>query len=184
MGSAENKTCDLCGLPLRYGNHTAAFGGQRLSFCCAGCRMVYAMLMEASESPDPSQFKQSDLYRRCVAAGVVPATEAELARANQSKPDAAALLPASADTQTLPLQLIVSGMWCPACSWVVETALEKVYGVTYAACDYSTDRLNCRYDPKKTDPGAIADAVGSLDTRFPHRAMMPAEPLRAGRLSA
>ena len=128
--------------------------------------MVYNMLMEASDSPDPSQFKQSDLYRRCVAAGVVPATEAELEQANQNPPDATALLSAAADPETLPLQYVVSGMWCPACSWVIETALRKAAGVRHATCDYSTDRLHCRYDPKHTDPGASPMPSAAWGTRF------------------
>ncbi len=162
MTTPRPDSCDLCGLPLRFGNYTAEYGAQRFAFCCAGCRMVYAMLMEASESPDPSQFKASDLYRRCLEAGVVPASEADLEPVDHDVLPAPQPACNAADTQTLPVQWVVSGMWCPACAWVVETALGKVDGVCHATCDFSTDRLNCRYDPKKTDPDTIAAAVGSL----------------------
>jgi copper chaperone CopZ len=124
--------------------------------------MVYSMLMEASASPDPAQFTQSDLYRRCVAAGVVPATEAELISGNtETTAPMVQHLPA-AEPETLPMRLTVSGMWCPACAWVIETALNRLDGVAHAACDYASDRLNCRYDPKATDPGAIHHAVQRL----------------------
>ena len=154
--------CDLCGLPLRYGNHTETYHGRRLSFCCKGCRMVYGMLMEASDSPDPEQFKESELYRRCVSAGIVPATEAELAAKDQQSPEPTRQQTFDLDPETLPIQFLVSGMWCPACAWVIERALEKQAGIVHSNCDYTTDRLNCRYDPKITHPDAIKTAVRQL----------------------
>lgn len=124
--------------------------------------MVYSMLMEASASPDPDQFTQSDLYRRCVAAGVVPATEADLISGGRETAAPEVQLPPAAESDTLPMRLTVSGMWCPACAWVIETALTRLDGVAHAACDYASDRLLCRYDPKATDPNAIHHAVQRL----------------------
>ena len=72
--------CDLCGLPLRYETVTHTLDGKPLYFCCQGCRMVYTMLVEAGEIDDPARFRESDLYRQCVAAGVIPASEADLRR--------------------------------------------------------------------------------------------------------
>ncbi|KJS30500.1 MAG: hypothetical protein VR64_14785, partial [Desulfatitalea sp. BRH_c12] len=68
-------TCDLCGLPVRSDAFGAPFGERRYRFCCVGCRMVFTMLMEAADAPDPSRFTETDLYRRCLAAGVVPAAD-------------------------------------------------------------------------------------------------------------
>jgi heavy metal translocating P-type ATPase len=125
--------------------------------------MVYTMLIEATDSPDPVRFKQSDLYRRCVAAGVVPAGEAELADIAAGKDNRAAASPVEkAGRDVLSLHLNVDGMWCPACSWVVESALMRLGGVQEAHCDFATDRLRCRYDPLRVDPGAIARAVEGL----------------------
>ncbi len=125
--------------------------------------MVYAMLMEASESSDPARFRESELYRRCAAAGVVPATEADLARINQTSADAEPLPEAvGSETETLMLQFKVAGMWCPACAWVIETALGRRPGVREAVCDFATDRLRCRYDPTFVDPDTIKGVVRNL----------------------
>lgn len=160
---ATSIKCDLCGLPLRFGNHSALLGGKPLHFCCSGCLMVYTMLMEATDSPDPESFRQSDLYRRCVAAGVVPATEDALAAQGASLNGGVPSLPsAGVPRERLPLQLRVEGMWCPACSWVIQAALERLDGVDEAVCDFATDRLRCRYDPVRMDPDAILDAVNNL----------------------
>ena len=159
----DSGKCDLCGLPLRFGNHRATIDQQTCHFCCAGCRMVYSMLIEAANVPDPGRFKETDLYRRCVAAGVVPADEADLGRADRNAGTTAVpSARADADAHALAMQVKVSGMWCPACSWVIHTALERMDGVFEAACDFATDRLNCRYDPTRLDPAAIAGAIEDL----------------------
>jgi len=53
-------------------------------------------------------------------------------------------------------------MWCPACAWVIQTALKKQEGVLSATCDFATDRLRCRYDPVVTGPDRIAAVVTRL----------------------
>ena len=46
--------------------------------------MVYTMLMEAADAPEPSRFKETDLYKRCLKAGVIPATEEDIQRLNET----------------------------------------------------------------------------------------------------
>ncbi len=156
--------CDLCGLPLRKGNHSAAFGGRTLHFCCKGCLMVYSMLMDATDSPDPSTFKESDLYRRCVAAGVVPSVGADPDEIDTVDAPSTAV-DATVATETLSLQLNVEGMWCPACAWVIETALGRLDGMEQVACDFATDRLRCQYDPVRVAPEVISKTVKGLGYR-------------------
>jgi heavy metal translocating P-type ATPase len=155
--------CALCGLPLRNKRFDAAIGGETLFFCCSGCRMVYTMLMEASDAPDPARFRESALYRRCVAAGVVPASEADLAARDRSRGAEPPIAPETATTAgSLLMQFKVAGMWCAACAWVIENALNRRPGVSGAVCDFATDRLRCRYDPTRTDPAGIASVVRDL----------------------
>ncbi|MFP4532174.1 MAG: heavy metal translocating P-type ATPase metal-binding domain-containing protein [Desulfobacterales bacterium] len=66
------ETCDLCGLPLKYGAVTAQISGKTLRFCCYGCRQVYIMIMESTDAADPAQFRETEIYQRCVAAGIIP----------------------------------------------------------------------------------------------------------------
>lgn len=155
--------CALCGLPLRFGSHAGAFDGQTLHFCCTGCRMVFAMLTEAADGCDPSRFRQTELYRRCVAAGVVPASEDDLVRMHtQSPPHRREPADTDPGGHTLALHYDIEGMWCPACAWVVEDALLRLDGVVQAACNFAADTLDCRYDPVKTTPHAVAAAVNQL----------------------
>ncbi len=146
---------------MRSNAFTAAYGERAYRFCCAGCRMVFAMLMEAAESPDPACFKQSDLYRRCVAAGVVPASEDDLAGLSPDGPARAAPAPDGA-AHLLPFEEQISGMWCPACAWVIGAAVGRLSGVAGVGCDFSTDRMRGRYDPVRTTPQEIRRAVQAL----------------------
>jgi hypothetical protein len=77
---AEPSGCHLCGLALRRGAVADTSTGNPLHFCCQGCRAVYHMLLASAQVQDPALFKQTALYRQCVAAGVIPADEADLRR--------------------------------------------------------------------------------------------------------
>jgi heavy metal translocating P-type ATPase len=136
--------------------------------------MVYCLLSDAADAVDPSQFKSTDLYRRCLAAGVIPASVDDLKRlAADSKDgsppvtDAAWLSSATGgDSQThLDLRLVVEGMWCPACAWVIEEALKKSPGIHAADCNFSTDRVYCRFNPLQTASDKIAEIIKNLGYR-------------------
>ncbi len=124
--------------------------------------MVYTMLMEAADSPDPARFKETELYRRCVAAGAVPSDERDLAEMSRSAAVASPSDSTSPVEHALDVQFAIGGMWCPACSWVIHTALERLNGVIDARCDFATDRLQCRYDPTRLDPEKIAATIRDL----------------------
>ena len=142
-----------------------AFDDRTYRFCCAGCRMVFTMLMEAADAPDPSRFKESDLYRECVAAGVVPASEEDLARINRAAGEKRDAPDESDERPSLAFEAVVEGMWCPACAWVIGHALDRVDGVREVSCDFSTDRLRCRYDPVRTTPDRIRRRIERLGYR-------------------
>ena len=161
--------CHLCGLPLRYGAVSYTINDQTLKFCCRGCQMVTTMLFESTKVDDPAQFKQTDLYHQCVAAGVIPANEDDLRRIHETQqpspplpgtpPGDRASAPASSDT--LALNLVVEGMWCTACAWVIEKTVSRL-AVRAVSCHFSTDRLRCLYQPDRVAPDQIRNAVSRL----------------------
>ena len=130
--------------------------------------MVYSMLLESTEVDDPAHFKETDLYRQCVAAGVIPAGEEDLQRiAEREKQEtlAESIEGVEATPQppgTLALDLIVDGMWCTACAWVIEKAVTRLGGVQDVTCHFSTDRMRCRYRPDRVAPDQIRASVTRL----------------------
>jgi heavy metal translocating P-type ATPase len=163
----SDPTCQLCGLPLRYGAVSQEINTQPLHFCCQGCSMVYTMLLESTAVDDPADFKQTDLYRQCVAAGVIPADEDELQRIHQREEPLVGKTPADEGTHSqrldaLNLNLVVDGMWCTACAWVIQKAVSGLQGVTDVHCHFSTDRLRCSYRPEQVAPDQIRAVVDRL----------------------
>jgi heavy metal translocating P-type ATPase len=145
------------------------------------------MLIQAADSPDPVQFKETELFKKCREMGIIPGSESDLkARLSksvakstdlslQSEQDVAKS-PESTDTSDiLGVHLKVSDMWCPACAWVIEAALENHAGVAHASCNFSTDRVRCEYNPIQTSPDEIIRTIGRLG----YRAAMPEEDTKA-----
>lgn len=147
--------CKLCGLPVK----TGADPSKDL-FCCNGCKMVYAMLMESDQYKDSTDFKDTDLYRQCVAAGVIP--DASGMRTVSVDPAAAGSDEPADPDDLLSLNFQIANMWCPACAWVLENTLIRSNGVVKASCNFSSDRGNVLYDPVKTSPEKIFNTIEKL----------------------
>ncbi|MFW5854894.1 MAG: heavy metal translocating P-type ATPase [Thermodesulfobacteriota bacterium] len=162
--------CDLCGLPLRHGVTTAEFSGHTHRFCCPGCRQVFRMLLEASDSPDPAHFKETELFRKCREMGVIPRDETDLQHRSQGvyvpeDPSTESGAEAPPEDHLLDLTLKVEGMWCPACAWVIDASLRKLDGVVRSTANFSTDILRCRYNPVLTSPDAVIRRIETLGYR-------------------
>ena len=191
--------CRLCSLPVKISKTQT----QDL-FCCNGCKMVYTMLMESDQyNSDPSNsgqdnsnqdkasidFKNTKLYKQCVAAGVIPDTSKrestyDMPSSQKSSEVSAGNLAdhSSGDSPNdssgntygtgsdvhgdsnnfLALNFQITDMWCPACAWVLENALIRSKGVIKAWCNFSSDRGNILYDPIKTSPEKIFNIIENL----------------------
>jgi heavy metal translocating P-type ATPase len=180
-------SCDLCGLSLKHGRVKLTSGNRDFFFCCMGCRQVFAMLMEAADSPDPLQFKETDLFKKCREMGIIPESESDLKEGLpesvakqpysplQTDEDSAINPESATASERLKLHLKVSDMWCPACAWVIEAALKNLKGVIQSSCNFSTDRIRCEYNPIQTSPDEIIGTIGRLG----YRAIIPEEDAEA-----
>ncbi|MFW6055013.1 MAG: heavy metal translocating P-type ATPase, partial [Thermodesulfobacteriota bacterium] len=167
-----SQTCALCGLPLRRGGCSAEFNKTAYHFCCLGCRQVFTILMQDSDSADPEEFRETELYKQCLRAGIIPASEQDIERIESEKQPKEqkkaqqnrklSEKDRDAEQQGLPLTLRVVNMWCPACAWLIEATLGKVPGVLRAECHFSTDRLHLGYDPVQTSPDRIMQAITAI----------------------
>ena len=183
----ETDNCDLCGLTLRYGQHALLSAGQTYRFCCLGCKQVFSMLSAAIGRNDPSQFRDSDLFKQCQELGIIPASETDLqsgdrspelptiAAADDIGDNGARFFETTAESNILTLRLRIDGMWCPACAWLIDASLKRLPGVLRAGCNFSTDRLRCAYDPVITSPDRIIARI----ERLGYRATAPGEGGRA-----
>jgi len=166
--AAARAVCDLCGLTLRGERIEDEWGGRTYRFCCTGCRQVFSILLQAAGSADPAAFRRSELYRQCQESGIIPrsADAPPLAPATPGHASPETSTPAA---EGLPLTLKVENMWCPACAWLIETALSQAAGVCSAVCSFATDQLRVEYDPVVTNPNQIRSIV----QRFGYSVMLP-----------
>jgi heavy metal translocating P-type ATPase len=165
-----NGACDLCGLALPAEPVPGASAGGTHRFCCNGCRQVFTILLQAAGTADPAAFRQSDLFRKCQESGIIPRSPGDLQQPAPSL-EAASERTSRPSPEGLTLALKVENMWCPACAWLIETALLRAPGVLSAACNFVTDQLRVRYDPVATDPRRIA----ALIERFGYVTTQPGE---------
>jgi len=68
--------CDLCGLPAR-APLAAEIGDRAHTFCCAGCRQVYQILVESDQIGAGQDPTQTTLYQQCLQMGLIARPEEE-----------------------------------------------------------------------------------------------------------
>ncbi|MGD2269500.1 MAG: cation-translocating P-type ATPase [Desulfobacterales bacterium] len=143
------------------------------------------MLSESAHADDPAAFRETELFKKCQALGIIPRSESDLARHNRPQPSKGpdpGELPSKkitketqnqhlSETAALGLQLRVSNMWCPACAWVIDETLRRHPGILGTSCSFSTDRLYCTYDPVRISPDRIVYMVEDLG----YKAAFPGE---------
>ena len=138
-----------------------------------GCRQVFNILLEATDSGDPAKFRETDLFRQCQASGIIPKSEADLTDGTLAKHLSDAVSPiadisgtaagaANEKSDVLPLNLKVGNMWCPACAWLIDQSLQKSEGIIESRCNFSTDRLQIEYNPIRTSPDQIIRSIRKL----------------------
>ena len=148
--------CFHCGLPVPAGSafRFESAGGWR-AFCCAGCEAVSTAI---------SGLGLDDYYR--------------LRRESPARPEPAPAELASFDAPSIRQRyvsecgdglveagLLVEGMRCAACAWLVERTLERAPGVRHVQVQYATRRARVRWDPQEAPPSALLAAVARIGYR-------------------
>ncbi|MCA1974392.1 MAG: heavy metal translocating P-type ATPase metal-binding domain-containing protein, partial [Caenispirillum sp.] len=134
-------------------------------FCCRGCQAAFSLINGMG----------LDAYyrRRCIDPEVRPL-----------KPEDEAVADFSAHVQeeddgSRSLHLMVEGMHCAACVWLIETLLGRQPGVTHARVNMTTRRLTLRWDPAQAPadaPAALLAPVQQVGYR-----LVPFDPVALGR---
>jgi len=115
-------TCRHCGTPVVRG------GGD---FCCAGCAGAFAFIRELG------------LERYYVGRSLDPS--ARRPRPSEEPADNAALSAVAASDGTASLTLLIDGLHCAACVWLIEQALQRHPAVIAARVNLTMRRLFLRW---------------------------------------
>jgi len=122
-------------------------------FCCSGCEAAYALIKglglgryyeRRSIDPDAAPLKPEE------DAAVIDYS----AHVHSTKGGQAALY------------LMVEGIHCAACVWLIETVLGRSPGVTKARVNMTTRRLTLEWEPSQAEANDLAASVAQLGYRL------------------
>lgn len=147
----EPLSCAHCRLPVP----PKDAHGDGPYFCCAGCRSVYEIVHAAGLS-SYYDYQEPDARRKAQQPATVtkyqeldnPSFQAEHCRAET-------------DGQ-VSVDLLLEGVHCSACVWLVERVGRVVPGVVSARLDLTRNVLSLRYDPSRVALSRVAQGLESL----------------------
>ncbi|MEM7754959.1 MAG: heavy metal translocating P-type ATPase [Planctomycetota bacterium] len=154
--------CTHCGLPVPSG---LIEDGAEHQFCCHGCKSVFAIIQGGGLTDYYAMRRQLERTKEAVPAGAQRydafTDPGFVERYTQTEPDG--LVSAS---------LVLEGLHCAACVWLIERLGTIVPGVIDATVAFGRARVDLRWDPEKTTLAEVARGLHALG--------YPVSPPRAG----
>jgi cation transport ATPase len=150
MNVATEKQCDLCGLGVGQNPYSQPFGEFTKFFCCLGCLNVYTILTESGVVASGQDIRETEVFKRSLELGLISNRE------NDKKFE----IPENAPTKETLLH--VSGMWCSACSWLIEHVLESERGIVSAEAYFASDLVKVKYCPQYLPSERITKKIEGL----------------------
>lgn len=146
--------CFHCGEAIdRAGAWRATIDGVEREMCCAGCRAIAEAIVAAG---------LSDYYRtrtQPAAAGVLPEGFDALRVWDDDDVQARFVRAGDDDREAT---LLVDGMRCGACAWLLEQTLQRQPGVVGASVNLATERATIRWNPAATQLSRLLEAIGRI----------------------
>lgn len=168
--------CYHCGLPLPQGMRLAVLiDGTERPMCCAGCQAVAQTIADNG---------LTSYYRHRSALPLredsVPAMVRDLAA--YSIPEVESTVTSETGEHARATSLMLEGITCAACVWLIEQRLGRLPGVLAIEINYATHRAHLRWDTRSTRLTAILDAVAALGFRvYPYDSTRAEQGRRSGR---
>ncbi|HEX5133897.1 MAG TPA: heavy metal translocating P-type ATPase metal-binding domain-containing protein, partial [Thermoanaerobaculia bacterium] len=174
--SESSESCFHCGLPLPVGPRwRAAVLGEVRDFCCGGCRAVAEAI---------SRGGLDDYYRLRTAN---PPTAPDRDDAEERLFDREDLQESFVRTAggLRESSLVLEGVRCPACLWLIEQHLRSQPGITEVTVAYASQTARVVWDPARAKLSAIRGAVREIGYEAQpfdpaHRAHLEPEAARRG----
>ncbi len=152
---ALDGTCFHCGLALTKQNIIHAnIQGKAHDFCCNGCAQVCAIIHESGLD---SFYKFAPESRDWNTPEQAP-EDAKLFDSLELQADFVRQFPDG----TYQADLLIEGIHCPACVWLIEQALQHMDAVTFADVSLTRRRLRLRWKPDKMLLSEAILAMGRL----------------------
>ncbi len=143
--------CFHCGLPIAAGDdYHAQLDGAERHFCCFGCQSVCGAIFEAG---------LQGYYQR-TPEGVLLAPPPELPKDIEIYDcDEVQQEFTTCSGELRDIHLLVEGIHCAACVWLIERGLQRVPGVQSANVNLAAKRLHLRWDNSRSK---LSDVIRAL----------------------
>jgi Cu2+-exporting ATPase len=155
----DDARCFHCGLPNPHpARWRAVIGGAERAFCCAGCRGIAETIHAAGL--DAFYARRTEVADRPVDDA---ATTDEWSRWDDVAREQGLLRDAGDGLREI--SLLLEGIHCGACIWLIESWLGRAPGVARAQVNYATRRALVAWDPARTRLSSILRAVAVIGYR-------------------
>ncbi|HEY5717082.1 MAG TPA: heavy metal translocating P-type ATPase [Motiliproteus sp.] len=145
--------CFHCQLPVLSGALFKPVGGEQRVFCCGGCQAVCEAIYDAGLEGFYKRLQEGE------ALAPPPELPAELALYDM---DAVQEEYVPSLGQEREIQLLVEGVHCAACVWLIENSLRAQSGVVEARVNLSGRKIKLRWDNQRTKLSALLQLLGGL----------------------
>jgi len=151
--------CFHCGEPVPQGiSLDIEYEGTRRPVCCAGCAAVARTIL--SHGLGDYYRSRTEPARRGPDAGAVP----EDVRI-YDLPEFQDTFVRSPDASRREASLLIEGIACGACAWLIESRLQGLPGITRASVNLAARRARVEWDPRRAQLSAALQAIAELGYR-------------------
>lgn len=156
--SAALLRCFHCGEPVPAGVRlVVAIEGVEQPVCCPGCQAAAELIRDAG---------LGDYYRHRTASGSRPDVATDDVWSTYDRPEVQAPLVAT-EGELRVVNLLVEGLRCAACSWLIDQRLAQLPGVESAHLNPATARARVAFRPDRIGLAAVLREIAALGYR-PH----------------
>ncbi|MNX33248.1 putative copper-exporting P-type ATPase V [compost metagenome] len=160
--------CFHCGLETRH-PLLGTIDGQEREFCCSGCRTVCEIIHTQGLESYYDKRGEAKSGRAAPGAPEFPFDHEDFQRQYVHQ-----------DGASCQVSLMIDGMHCAACVWLIEKGLARHPGLQDVQVSLGTQRAHLRWDPAATKLSELAGAIAQLGYRpFPYDPSKLDQPLKA-----
>ncbi len=133
--------CYHCGLPVPAGaSYTVLVGGQQRQMCCPGCQAVATAIVDGGLGRF-YQYRSSNAQK--------PESEQARAYEGYDLPEVQKDIVETTPAGRLTIRLVIGGITCAACAWLIEKHLSKQPGVESVRVNVTQHQCRVEWDPEQ-----------------------------------
>ncbi len=156
--SAREATCFHCGEALAAPGLSVVIDGTPRPMCCVGCQMV----AEAIVANGLATFYAQRTASSNRPADVLPKELQELAAYDDAQMQREFVADTAGGKEA---SLVLEGMNCPACAWLIGSRLRRIPGVARCDVNFTTRQAALAWAPGRTSLGALLREIRRLGYR-------------------